>query len=427
MPAPVHHPPTSPDPTSPDTGASDLAWSSLTDWRVTRERRENRRRPRPPSVTLSILVHIALLLVLSLVDLGLRTAHQEADVPATLQSDAPALSGHLEELPRQPAEADLSAEAPRRDAVAVDAEFAGSAASSAVAPSADRFESIVTPSDLTERPVQPTADAIAAATSSVVGVGGNAIHMGQSFGKDGAAGAISEVGGALAGDPYAGRVLKKVRSGSGGARILVLQGEFDAAEDVLAELGIQYLLLDPAVLATTPIPAETRALIVDCSPHPLPAQALRHIVQFVERGGYLFTTDWGIETVLDRAFRQYVQCRRDGKRVAMLKERVVNVRAVSDHALLRGVPDGKRIARWWLEDSTIPVTINHPSAVEILLECRALALTHDAPAAALTFRHGRGRVAHVLGHVYQKEGNLRGVYVVHRLLLNFLRESLSAR
>jgi len=422
MPAPVQPPPSPPDTRSPG-----LAWTSATAWRATRDQRVRTRRRPPPSLTLSILCHVGILVVLSLVDLGLRTAQEASVSAATLQTEAASAAGALEEPPGFADDGALADDIPHRDFVAVDADDAGGAVSSSVAAAAERFSSSVTPADLTKRPEQPTADAIAQATSSAVGIGGNAIRMGQTFGKDDAGAAMSEVGGALAGDPYAGRVLKQIRRGAGGARILVLQGEFDAVEDVLGGLGIQYALLDPAVLATTPIPRETRSLIVNCSPHPLPDQALRHLVQFVERGGYLFTTDWGIETVLDRAFSQYVQCTREGQRISMLKERVVNVRAVSDHPLLRGVPDGKRAARWWLEDSTIPVTITHPSAVEVLIECRALGLTHDAPAAALTFRHGRGRVAHVLGHVYQKEGNLRGVYVVQRLLLNFLRESLSAR
>jgi hypothetical protein len=45
---------------------------------------------------------------------------------------------------------------------------------------------------------------------------------------------------------------------------------------------------------------------------------------------------------------------------------------------------------------------------------------------AVTFKHGKGRVVHALGHMYQKEGNLRGAYAMQRLLLNFLYQAIKA-
>jgi hypothetical protein len=45
-------------------------------------------------------------------------------------------------------------------------------------------------------------------------------------------------------------------------------------------------------------------------------------------------------------------------------------------------------------------------------------------AVAVTFPYGEGRVLHLLGHVFQQEGNLRGTLLVHRIVVNFLAAAL---
>ena len=41
---------------------------------------------------------------------------------------------------------------------------------------------------------------------------------------------------------------------------------------------------------------------------------------------------------------------------------------------------------------------------------------------AVEFRPKRGRVLHLMGHFYQKDGNHAGVVAMHRLIFNFLQE-----
>ena len=51
----------------------------------------------------------------------------------------------------------------------------------------------------------------------------------------------------------------------------------------------------------------------------------------------------------------------------------------------------------------------------------------DASAVAVTFPYGRGRVLHMLGHVFQQEGNLRGAVIVQRLVVNYVAAALAVR
>ena len=268
-------------------------------------------------------------------------------------------------------------------------------------------------------PTAPPAAAVAPVPQAATPQG-----LGPQFGKSGADEAMYTVARALAGDGGAGRLLGDVRGRAGGRSIVVLRGEFDRCESVLGKLELPHVLADPADLAAGPIGRDVKAIVVGCCPHPLPPQAVQNIERWVARGGRLFTTDWGLETVLDRAFGRYVRCARDRNRVIMLPELVVDVQPAAAHRLTEGVPPRKQIARWWLEESTIPVHVVDRQAVSVLLTAPELGRRHNAPAAAVTFAHGEGRVLHMLGHVYQQQGNLRGAYALHRILLNFFDDAL---
>ena len=75
----------------------------------------------------------------------------------------------------------------------------------------------------------------------------------------------------------------------------------------------------------------------------------------------------------------------------------------------------------------IALDLKHPKSVEILIESKELEMRHGSGIVAVTFPHGRGRVVHVLGHFFQKEGNLRGTVAMQRILLNFLYQALRSR
>ena len=59
-------------------------------------------------------------------------------------------------------------------------------------------------------------------------------------------------------------------------------------------------------------------------------------------------------------------------------------------------------------------------AVEVLIESEDLKKRYGSKHVAVTFRFGKGRVFHMLGHFFQKEGNLRGAFSAQRLIANFL-------
>ena len=144
----------------------------------------------------------------------------------------------------------------------------------------------------------------------------------------------------------------------------------------------------------------------------------------MEDGGYLFTSDWAIQLV-EKAFPDTIRPLRDGPRMVMTPDETILCTVTRERTpLLQGLPSDEETCRWWLEDSSIPFVIDKKADVTVLAESADLERRHGSKLVAVTFKHGKGRVVHVLGHMYQKEGNLRGAYAMQRLLLNFLYQAI---
>ncbi len=198
--------------------------------------------------------------------------------------------------------------------------------------------------------------------------------------------------------------------------------------------------------------------------HKLSGAAVKKIKEWVERGGYLFSEDWGLKDAVEPAWPSLVK---QGK---MMKERVVPVspsRGRTSHPLLRGVfidpaakggeapgRDGEgtvsrepgeptdataKIERKWTIDDDSPfIEVVNKGAVITLMESDVLAKDGHS-AVAVTFlpagaqgessaTSGKpekmvgGRVLHVLSH-FGKQKTREDEFALQNLLLNFLMEA----
>jgi hypothetical protein len=205
-----------------------------------------------------------------------------------------------------------------------------------------------------------------------------------------------------------------------------VDGSFDKIGRVLAALKLPYIQVTPSALAQPGAPDldQHKVIFWNCG-EPLPARqaqmVARRIRTFVKEGGYLFTTDWGIASVLEEAFPGYVTS--SGARAPM-QEMVVRIEPAPGqgrHPLLEGVFQAGSDGRWWLEQASFDLIVRKPQDVTVLIESPDLEqLFGRSPAVAATFAFEKGRVLHVLGHYYQEAGNLAGTISAHRLALNFV-------
>ena len=207
--------------------------------------------------------------------------------------------------------------------------------------------------------------------------------------------------------------------------VKVVKGDYDQGELVMEALGLKHgWITAPEIAQQTP-GQDVRAIFYNCTGRPAGPRALESLARWVEDGGFLFTSDWGIEIVLEKAFPGFVKSKKDGPRTVMTPDETITFTiAPGQHPLLSGLPPEAETARWWLEDSSIPFVIEKPAEVEVLVQSADLDRKHGSKLVAVTFKYGKGRVVHVLGHMFQKEGNLRGAYAMQRLLLNFLYQAI---
>lgn len=223
-----------------------------------------------------------------------------------------------------------------------------------------------------------------------------------------------------------GRAMRGVKSED---LLVVSNGRsFDHLENVLDAVSLPYAHVSVAEFATRVDLSRTRVVFWNCGP-PIGesrnrAMVAAKIAKFVEDGGFLWSTDWGLRDVVAAAFPGRLSTGED--RLHTLPELVVDVRAADGAAadpLLEGTLPATGPCRWWLEAAACEVRVLDPSKVTVLLEAPVLATAahRKSPVLAATFTAGRGRVLHVLGHAWQEKTDLDGTVGMQRLALNFVR------
>jgi hypothetical protein len=271
--------------------------------------------------------------------------------------------------------------------------------------------------------------------SSSIGVGsgvrfgtGVGSNLDETFGKDDAGRANAAAAGKLNGDPFTRSLVSGLRLRTTDRNVKVVSGDYDHGELVMTALGLGHGTIASDDLARNAPDQEIRAIFYNCTGRPASARTLENLERWVKEGGYLFTSDWGVENVVEKAFPGYVKSVRDGARLVMTPDETITFTiAPGKHQLLAGLPPEAETSRWWLEDSSILFSIVKPEAVEVLAVSADLERKHGSKFVAVTFPYGKGRVVHALGHMFQKEGNLRGAYAMQRLLLNFLYQAIKAQ
>ena len=248
----------------------------------------------------------------------------------------------------------------------------------------------------------------------------------KAFGKDGSGDANRKASGlVLQGLGGAGGRVARLLRRRPSTETLVVPGTYDRVEDVLDLFEIPYTVVKMRELRTLDL-KNARTIFVNCSNEAFPDDVAAIVGKFVHGGGYLFSTDWALENVVEKAFPRTIRpIRVRGNQIRGTPEMVIKVSAkLKRHFFLRGTGLEKEDAQWWLEDSSYPVRIVRPELVEVLVDSAELRKRYGSGAVAVTFRWGQGRVVHVMGHYFQKEGNLRGTYAMQKIITNFLVASI---
>lgn len=173
--------------------------------------------------------------------------------------------------------------------------------------------------------------------------------------------------------------------------IIEVKGQWDDAGHILRGYGLPFTRITSNKLKETDL-AQTRILVVNCGAN-LDAGAVQRVRDFVSGGGYLLTTDWALDSCLEKAFPGYVEWNSDYTESSIVDAVVVD----EDPVLLVGVP---RVAYWKLENRSQTVKVLRGREVQVLARSRDLMQREcsNLGILALTFPYGAGRVLHLVGH-----------------------------
>jgi hypothetical protein len=183
--------------------------------------------------------------------------------------------------------------------------------------------------------------------------------------------------------------------------ILVVSGSYDHVEWVLKEIGTPFGTVSPDALSRRGL-AGIRAVLVNC-PGMLPEDGVRMLGDFVRDGGFLFTTDWAVLHVLERAFPKTIRYTR-----RPTKDDVVGIEVLRpEHLFLKHVLTANDRHLWWLESQSYPIEILDRRRVDVLIESEEMKRKYGAAPIAVTFPAGKGRVVHIVSHFYLQRSELR--------------------
>jgi len=364
---------------------------------------------RAPWYLISLVAHVLLLLILSLIDSRVavteRVAHMTA-VPAEEQSepeipdDTPIDFSGLEE------------ETYRPDEIKIEEPVAG------------ETRKTPSPTEFAEEPLP--AEQLGAGGGRPFKLG-DPLHYSSLPGGDRAINRADIPG-------EQGRATDEVKRGLGDGlhqararltreSIYVVRGAHDKIEEILDGYDWPYTLVTRDELLLHGCP-KARILFVNCNNRPPPALAgkLSEMVKrLLQHGCWVVTSDWSVEPYLTGAFPSIVRVLGPQR---SQRDTTVAVAAVAEDPLLTGVFTRGGESAWWLEDSSTMVSVTDKAT--LLIASEDMRERYGSRVVVFKFPYGDGLVVHLVGHFYQKDGNLHGLVAMHRLINNVIVERVRA-
>lgn len=214
-----------------------------------------------------------------------------------------------------------------------------------------------------------------------------------------------------------GRGLRDTKRRVTRTQIVVVQGDFDKIEKVLDLYEWPYTLIERRALLTKRY-SQAKLLFINCGRKP--AQPRRRklisvVKAFVSRGGWVVTSDWSIDPYITGAFPDRVRVTKPKRRQP---DTTVTVRPMMQDSLLSGVFSHHIHSTWWLEETSTMVNVS--GNVDVLVASDEMNRRYGSKVVVFRLRYGSGRVLHLLGHFYQKDGNRMGLVGMHRLINNVI-------
>jgi hypothetical protein len=193
--------------------------------------------------------------------------------------------------------------------------------------------------------------------------------------------------------PNDAKLLKLVH----GKDIVVVAGSMDHIEQVLQAAQIPHTVIQPAQVADYQFRGN-QVVMVDC-PGVMPIEGVRRIERFVRAGGLLYTTDWSLKNLVEKAFPGTIA--HNGKGTGSEVVPVI-LDKKSDNIMSNMILRKGSHPQWWLEGSSYPIKVLDQNKVEVLAHSDEMAAKYQAAPVVVRFKWEDGEVIHVVSHFYRQ-------------------------
>lgn len=187
----------------------------------------------------------------------------------------------------------------------------------------------------------------------------------------------------------------------GQSEVIVSIGVHDYIEQVFNGIGLKHNLINPQQFEKIDLDPD-QIIFINC-PGNVTSKGLRNLVTFVEKGGFLFTTDWALRHVIEPGFPGYIKYNNRPTNDEVVR---VDILAEED-PFLQSLIGPNDDPQWWLEGSSYPIEILNHKEVDILIKSKEIEKKYGESAVFVTFDYGKGKVYHMISHFYLQRAETR--------------------
>ena len=187
----------------------------------------------------------------------------------------------------------------------------------------------------------------------------------------------------------------------GQSEVIVSKGVHDYIEQVFNGIGLKHNLINPQQFEKIDLDPD-KIIFINC-PGNVSSKGLRNLVTFVEKGGFLFTTDWALRHVIEPGFPGYIRYNNRPTNDEVVR---VDILAEED-PFLQSLIGPNDDPQWWLEGSSYPIEILNHKEVDILIKSKEIEKKYGESAVFVTFDYGKGKVYHMISHFYLQRAETR--------------------
>ena len=187
----------------------------------------------------------------------------------------------------------------------------------------------------------------------------------------------------------------------GQSEVIVSEGVHDYIEQVFNGIGLKHNLINPQQFEKIDLDPD-KIIFINC-PGSVTSKGLRNLVTFVEKGGFLFTTDWALKHVIEPGFPGYIKYNN-----RPTSDEVVRVDILAEEdPFLQSLIGPNDDPQWWLEGSSYPIEILNHKEVDILIKSKEIEKKYGESAVFVTFDYGKGKIYHMISHFYLQRAETR--------------------